>query len=385
MIRYNDIARAATARTGLECSQADLDRVVAALMAGPTLWEATGLAGRPYHIVAEIAALLEEQGLLAAGNSGVIGLTRTGKQLCRARGLRPRRRYRCRPCGGRGISLNRLKQPLERFRQLAASRPDPVPEFDQAYVTPETTMARLALMADRGDLEGKDLLVLGDDDLMGLAAALTGLPRRVAVLEIDPRITDFMEKASRSEGISLEIITHDLAKPLPSGVASSFDAFFTDPPDAPAGMRLFLSRGIEALRGAGTAGYFGLTVIESSLYRWRELQRYLVLDCNVVITDVIADFSTYVNWDYLGRTIKLDQEGLFRPPKEDWYRSTLYRLELLPGSHSCLNGLDEKGLYTGRESLALARDMEVAPMLEEPQSTRPMTMQEVENIRRGDG
>ncbi len=357
MVDFDDIARDATARTGLECSEADLERVLAALMTSPTLWDAVGLAGRPFHLVAELARLMEEQGLLSA-SSGQVRLTRAGRDLCRNRGLRPRRRYRCRPCQGKGISLGRFSQPLERFQRLAAGRPEPVMEFDQAYVTPDTTIARLAFMADRGDLEGKDLLVLGDDDLMGLAAALTGLPRRVVVLEIDPRLNQFMEEAARSEGVSLEVMTHDLAEPLPERLAVSFDTFFTDPPDAPGGMALFISRGIESLKAPGTAGYFGLTVIESSLYRWRELQEYLVRDCKVVITDLIPDFSTYVNWDYLGSTVRIDREGLFRPPQAPWYRSALHRIETLPGSKACPDGLDQKRLYVGRESLAWRPNME---------------------------
>ncbi|MDP2727485.1 MAG: bis-aminopropyl spermidine synthase family protein, partial [Dehalococcoidia bacterium] len=246
-------------------------------------------------------------------------------------------------------------------------------------------MARLALMADRGDLEGKDLLVLGDDDLMGLAAALTALPRRIVVIEIDPRLTGFMKEAARSEGLPLEVVTHNLEEPLPEALTASFDTFFTDPPDAPGGLRLFLSRGIQALKGPGSSGYFGVTVIESSLYRWRELQEYLVRDCGVVITDLIPDFSTYANWDYLEGSLKTEMEGLLQPPREPWYRSALHRIELLPGSKPCFDGLDQRQLYVGRESLAWANEIEVSPMLEEPESLRPMTVQEVENMRRGDG
>lgn len=383
MTDLDHIARTVTAKTGLECTGADLERILAALMAGPTLWDAVGLAGRPFHLVSGVAAFLEDQGLLHATSSGQISLTRAGNQLCRSRGLHPRRRYRCRPCQGRGISLGRFSRPLERFRRLAEGRPEPVMQFDQAYVTPDTTMARLAFMADRGDLEGRDLLVLGDDDLMGLAAALTGLPRKVVVLEIDARLNQFMETAASSEGLSLDVVTHDLAEPLPEGLAASFDTFFTDPPDAPGGMSLFLSRGIESLNSPGTAGYFGLTVIESSLYRWRELQQHLVRDCRVVITDLIPDFSTYVNWGYLGSTVRIDHEGLFGRPQTPWYRSALHRIEMLPGSQPSPGGLGQQGLYVGRESLAWESNMEVDPMLEEP--ARPMTLQEVENIRRGDG
>ncbi|MDO8689119.1 MAG: bis-aminopropyl spermidine synthase family protein [Dehalococcoidia bacterium] len=384
MNALDGVIEAVSLETGLECSEADLNRVLSAFMSGAGLWDAIGLSGRPFALVLAIGRQLERRGLLVSSLKGT-HLTHLGKKLCVERGLRLRRRYRCRSCEGRSISLAKFRKALERFEVLAAERPEPVQEFDQAYVTPETTMARLALMADRGDLAGKDLLVLGDDDLMGLGAALTGLPKRVVVVEIDGRLTDFMSEAARVDGLSLQVMTHDLAAPLPPGLAGSFDTFFTDPPDAQGGMRLFLSRAIEGLRGPGMSGYFGLTMIESSLYRWRELQEYLVRDCGVVVTDVISDFSTYVNWDYLGSSLGTKMDGLLSPPKNPWYRSALYRIELLPGSKPRLDGLDREGLYVGKESLAWTKDTEVGPMLEEPDTSNPETLQEVENTRRGDG
>ncbi|MDP2712194.1 MAG: hypothetical protein Q8O56_13335, partial [Solirubrobacteraceae bacterium] len=124
---------AASTKTGLECSQADIERILAAFLASRNLWDAVGLAGRPFHLVVEVARLLEERGLLSVA-AGEALLTGAGKKLCRAGNLRPRRRHRCRSCQGRGISLKRFSLALERFQRLAAGRPQPVLEFDQAYV-----------------------------------------------------------------------------------------------------------------------------------------------------------------------------------------------------------------------------------------------------------
>jgi len=38
--------------------------------------------------------------------------------------------------------------------------------------------------------------VLGDDDLVGIALGLTGLARRVVVLELDARLTNFEREIS---------------------------------------------------------------------------------------------------------------------------------------------------------------------------------------------
>ena len=61
----------------------------------------------------------------------------------------PRKRIRCAHCAGRGIDLGSWSQALERFARVGSRRPIPIEQYDQAFVTPESTMARLAVMADR--------------------------------------------------------------------------------------------------------------------------------------------------------------------------------------------------------------------------------------------
>ncbi|MGG3894396.1 bis-aminopropyl spermidine synthase family protein [Geobacillus stearothermophilus] len=64
---------------------------------------------------------------------------------------------RCEVCAGRGIVLRPpFDSVLAAFQDIAAMRPKATPDFDQGYVTPETTVQRLALMAQQGDLMGRD-------------------------------------------------------------------------------------------------------------------------------------------------------------------------------------------------------------------------------------
>jgi predicted methyltransferase len=58
---------------------------------------------------------------------------------------------------------------LRRFDSIHGRRPPALRVFDQAYVAPETTFARIALADSHGDIRGKDIVILGDDDLRGLA------------------------------------------------------------------------------------------------------------------------------------------------------------------------------------------------------------------------
>jgi hypothetical protein len=345
------IAEQVSAATGLECSVSDLERVLLAVLASAEPWRVVGLAYRPFNLVVEALQQMEAAGLLSFSNGVAVHLTSAGRELCRKRRLHPHLPQRCPTCEGRSVSLEGFAEALHRFERLAEGRPPPLGELDQAHVTPASTMARLALMADRGDLNGKSLIILGDDDLMGLAAALTGLPQRVVVLELDQRLTDFIAEAARRQHLAVEVLSHDLRLPLPKELVSSFDTFFTEPPDALGGMSLFISRGIEALKGDGASGYFGYTMVESSLHRWRELQRGLVQECGVVITDIIRDFSTYLNWPFLLEEVPAQARVLQRMPEEPWYRSFLYRIELLGDSGPFRDPSPQGELYHSKESM----------------------------------
>ena len=328
----------------------DVGRVLAAIQASSELWEIVSLSDRPFNVVVEITRLLHAEGLISFVDGRVV-LTPAGQELCREREVVPRMMHRCPTCGGSGVSVMAFEKALARFKELAANRPSPKVDLDQAYVTPETTMARIAVMADRGDLARRDLIILGDDDLMGLAAALTGLPRRVVVLELDADLIYFIGQTAKEEGLAVETSIQDLRDPLPDHYLGAFDTFFTDPPDTLGGLELFVARALSAVRSPGSAGYFGVTNIESSLYKWRKWQRRLLDKYGLVITDIVRDLSTYANWPYLVDRIGFDLEPLRHPPEKPWYKSSLYRVELLSDSvREPDEGMDKR-LYIDQESL----------------------------------
>jgi predicted methyltransferase len=351
---YARLAARISERTAIPTTERDIERILAAIPSAPDLWAVVDRAKCPFNQVVETVRLLAEEGLAEVGETSVT-LTERGQALAAERNAVPPPRCRCTACAGRGVVTAQLTEARLRFEALVRERPRPIAVYDQAYVTIDTVFARLAFFADRGDLAGRDLLVLGDDDLVGLAAALTGLPRRVVVLEIDERLNDFMRAAASAAGVPLTVETVDLRLPLPPSITRSFDTFFTDPPDTLAGLELFIGRGLEGLRGPGCAGYFGATVIEASFRTWRALQARLVSSYRVAITDLVRDFSTYENWDYLVGSVRDDLPPLRHPPAGHWYRSALYRLETFEDSVLEAAAVDEATLYVGTESLLHTR------------------------------
>ncbi|MFN4182145.1 MAG: bis-aminopropyl spermidine synthase family protein, partial [bacterium] len=171
------------------------------------------------------------------------------------------------------------------------------------------------------------ILILGDDDLVSIALMLTGKPSRIVVLEIDDRLTDFISRNARILGFSaLEVRKSDLRHPLTEDLIGKFDVFETDPTESYSGFRLFLTRGAVSLRGLRCAGYFGLTRLESSLWKWRKMQQFL-LRAGFVFTAIFPDFHSYEHWDYhpFTRAGKLVADPV--PENFRWYTSALVRVE----------------------------------------------------------
>ncbi|MCX7750686.1 MAG: bis-aminopropyl spermidine synthase family protein [Candidatus Bipolaricaulota bacterium] len=327
-----DLARLAhkvTEETGIPVTPRDGERILAAVLASEDIWRIVELARIPILAVCAGLRALAAEGWLV-WERGLIRLTPAGERACRELGLSPATELACPRCAGRGIETSLLDDLAARFSRIAAGRPEALQEFDQGYVTEETTIARIAFLLAHGDLAGKDLLVLGDDDLVSLAAALTGLPRRVAVLDADPRIPAFIADAARAEGLRIETYLHDLRQPLPGELQGRFDTFFCDPTESLRGFLVFAGRGISALRGPGGAGYLGLTHAEASLAKWKAIQEEL-LRWGAVLTELRDGFHRYANWPYVETMRSWPHLPVKRRPgpREPWYRSALLRIELV--------------------------------------------------------
>jgi len=323
------IAETVRARTSLPFTGRDAERILAAILTSEDIWRIIDLADVPVMALCRALREMETAGWLEFAGQR-IRLTQGGRELIQEVGVAPVLELRCPRCGGRGVELGPVAKIAEKFREIAASRPEAIQDYDQGYVTEESTLYRIAFMWARGDLAGKEILVLGDDDLVSLAAALTGAPKRVVMLDIDERLVEFVREVARREGLQVEALRHDLREPLPEELLSAFDTFFCDPTESLRGFLAFAGRGISALKGPGSAGYMGLTRREASLSKWRAIQREL-LERGAVLTDLRDDFHDYVNWPYIETMRSWEHLPVKRVPGRDepWYRSALIRIELV--------------------------------------------------------
>jgi len=237
----------------------------------------------------------------------------------------------CDRCEGTRIVFNgKFKEISEKFHQIVKDRPLPIVDFFQGYMRERDVIFRIALMHYYNDLADKAFVLIGDDDLLSVALALTGLPSKVFVLEIDKRLGEYIEKVSKEYGLEIEFKKYDVSNPLPKDLVGKFDVFSSEPLETISGLKAFISRGVACLKEGGV-GYVGLSTAEASRRKWLAVERML-LKMNCVVTDIIRDFSKYgtlyENVSYEKFTTRLKF-----PVKENpgicWYKSSLFRFEVI--------------------------------------------------------
>lgn len=137
---------------------------------------------------------------------------------------------------------------LGQLRQILTTRPKPDHHLDHVAATPETLLKRALFIGATYDITAGEVLCLGDHDLTSLALALVDPGLAIAVVDIDERLLAFIDKIARERGWNIKTYFADFRLELPQSLATRFDLVFTDPPYSPAGVKLFLQRGIAALK-----------------------------------------------------------------------------------------------------------------------------------------
>ncbi|MEN3034410.1 MAG: bis-aminopropyl spermidine synthase family protein [Aquificaceae bacterium] len=331
MIR--ELAQRAQELGGVKLYIRNIERILAGLLVSDNFWTLVDISDLPVPGASAIIKVLIEEELAFIDNSQGIRLTQKGLDLVKELGIEAHIDYKCQACEGRGIPFYAKPEFYREFLQLTKERPKAIRDYDQGSVTPETTVSRVLFMDARGDIRNKNIIVLGaEDDLTGLAIALFRKARNVLVIDIDKRLIDFDNDIFKSLGIdNARAMVWDLRNPLPKEILGSYDVFVSDPPETLPAFRAFIGRGIATLKQDGGVGYFGLTLRDSSVFRWRDFQISLTTEFGTAITDIVQDFNLYETWDYHHETKAWEIAPVKKDPQGIWYRSAWYRIEALPG------------------------------------------------------
>ncbi len=199
-------------------------------------------------------------------------------------------------------------------------------EFSQLPINYDSLMRKFAFMQSFQDVDGKEIIFVGDDDFLSVTCSLLGRPKRVVVVDLDERLLEGIRELSDKYGLEIETYKHNFIYPLPDELQGSFDTFCTDSPHCLGGILLFVSRGVSALkRGTETAGYFVFqTVNEPLLMTFETRQKLLKLitnEMNGVIYGMLPASIKYItprNEDE--KLMEVFLEATKRPSLEEYYR-----------------------------------------------------------------
>jgi predicted methyltransferase len=181
------------------------------------------------------------------------------------------------------------------FSDIADHRPEVDVSLDQSHATAETAVRRAIYLFEHDAIEGRSLLFLGDDDLTSVAVGLLAQhldikPRRITVLDTDDRLVSFLRESAPAE-CPIETIHHDLRHPVPDSITAQFDAFFTDPPYTTEGLKLFVSRGVKALRPE--VGKLGFVCFGRKSPKDAVAAGGVLAELGLGTVEVIPDFNRY--------------------------------------------------------------------------------------------
>lgn len=208
-------------------------------------------------------------------------------------------------------------------------RPVPKRSFDQFTATIETTAKRAALLDFLGDIRAKRVLFLGDDDFTSVITANIKLAKDIAVVDIDERILDSIGAISDELNLGIKRVKHDLRKPTPIDLKGKFDIVFTDPPYTPEGIRLFVSRAVEALDIKNQAARIYVCYGNSD----RAKERFLP------IQDALTDSGLMLRWVF-------DRFNRYEGAESVGSASSLYVAEVTPRTKPLIRGSYDKPIYT---------------------------------------
>jgi predicted methyltransferase len=293
----------------------------------------------PVPIVAAVCNELRKRGALDPGRP--LRLSEASRTLLTP--VRPGLSGRCEDCRGSGFVLPAELGGLhDELAFAAAGAPGARPELDQAHCTVATKIHRVLRMHQAGALQGKRIILLGDDDLISVAiarfAALLGVAagiRRLAVVDTDPDVLAWAADQVAGTGVQAEFVEHDLRDPLPHSLAAGFEVACTDPPYTVAGAELFLSRAV-----AGLVPEPGQHVFFSfGARRPAETVRTqsLITAMGLAIRSLAPGFNTYLGAGILGGT------------------SHLYHLRSTAASRPLIDGAYAGPLYTADQRAAVVR------------------------------
>ena len=199
---------------------------------------------------------------------------------------------------------------LNDIRSYLDNRPSPEFALDQSHADFSTVLKKTLYLLKKGDIEGRKIIFLGDDDFISLAVGLTKLANEITVVDIDNRVLNFLSKTARKLSIdNFNVLNHDLRESIPKKIINKYDVVVMDPPYTNEGLRLFLKRAKQVLKSDiiiddNSHPLVGKKCVLSFGNKPpNEMQKLQmsILDHGFIITEMIPDFNHYKGASIIGQ------------------------------------------------------------------------------------
>lgn len=186
---------------------------------------------------------------------------------------------------GELATYERALQFLENmFHELS----EPESQFNQNFVTPDTSVRRILYAAMRDSLKGKKLYFLGDDDLTSIVAAYLYPESDVYALDIDKQLLSSLDACAQKYGLkNLHTIEYNAFNELPAHLRHQADVAWCDPSKDV--LDVFLRNASALIKDDGVIYTFAQPEYLPKSKKFFET----MLKYNTIATDIIPRFNQY--------------------------------------------------------------------------------------------
>ncbi len=207
-------------------------------------------------------------------------------------------------------------------------------EYDQFFATPQTSISKALVLIEKGLVQGKNILLLGDDDWVSVALALLEPTyNKIQILDIDPELLALIEKISTDYNFkNIKTEVYDVRKPIPSRHVAIYDVVMTDPPYTKSGIDLFLNRSAVFL--GPTKNFADKYVFLFYGNSFKSPEKFIKIQevigsYGLVIEDRFNKFASYTGADSIGSASSLYilKTTSATKPRDDYLDNNIYTFE----------------------------------------------------------
>lgn len=149
----------------------------------------------------------------------------------------------------------------------------------QTPILPEVAVRRALLVSNNP----KDIILVGDDDLVSVPLALLG--HNVTVLDADEYLLELINTLNKEFNININVLKCNMLDKIDVKHMNRYDILFSDPVSTYEGFDLFIGRGLDMLKKEGTA-YIAVN---------HRLSRIFEKFCNDSNINILRNYKRFCN------------------------------------------------------------------------------------------